>query len=95
MKSGPQRGRRCGYMLRSIRLALFGTLFLLSKKVVAITWIEVLSLLVRTAQFISFAVSNERLSANFKGTIAPVKLISSLTTPTRFFPYIKPDAYVA
>lgn len=82
-------------MLRSIRLALFGSLFLLSKKVSTVTWIEVLSLLVRTAQFASFAVSNERLSANFKGTIAPVKLLSSLTTPTRFFPYIKPSAYVA
>lgn len=96
-QSGVHQRRHCGTtLLRNIRLGVFGTLLVLAKKITSTTWIEVVFLVVRTAQMLAFPLTNERTAAGFRyATIAPVKLLSSLTTPTRFFPMIPAGAYVA
>lgn len=94
---GAHQRRHCGTALaRNVRLGVFGTLLVLAKKVTSTTWLEVVFLVVRTAQMLAFPLTNERTAAGFTyDTIKPVKLLSSLTTPTRFFPMIPAGAYIA
>lgn len=87
-------GRFCSNLVKNCRLGLFGALFVLSKKITSVTWIECLFLFVRLCQLLSFPLTGAT-SANFKPTIKPVQILASFTTPQRFLPQVQPIVWVA
>lgn len=69
---------KIAHTLRSIKLGLFGVLFLMSKKLDSRPWFVVVTLLVRVMQSFSFIVSTEA-GAPWRDTMSPIRLLSGVS----------------
>jgi hypothetical protein len=87
-------GTKLAIALRTARIGLFGAFLVMSKKLAIPAWQVSVGLIIKAAQLLAFVVATEPLTSHFRDTIVPVRMISSLTQPTKFLRWVSPSSLV-